>query len=64
MLEPTMENRTYGPAETEYQNTLSGEVRTDWVLDEVRSLFDLPFNDLLFKLKISTEFGSILIRCK
>ena len=49
MLEPTMENRTYGPAETEYQNNSSGEVRTDWVLDEVRSLFDLPFNDLLFK---------------
>ena len=44
-----MENRTYGPAETEYQNTLSGEVRTDWVLEQVRSLFDLPFNDLLFK---------------
>ena len=25
-----------------------GEVRTDWTLDEVRALFDLPFNDLLF----------------
>jgi biotin synthase len=25
-----------------------GEVRTDWKLDEVRSLFALPFNDLLF----------------
>ena len=49
MLEPTMENRTYRPAETDHQNNLGGEVRTDWVLDEVRSLFDLPFNDLLFK---------------
>ena len=25
-----------------------GEVRTDWTLDEVRALFALPFNDLLF----------------
>ena len=49
MLEPTMENRTYRSAETDHQNNLGGEVRTDWVLDEVRSLFDLPFNDLLFK---------------
>ena len=49
MLEPTMENRTYRPVETDHQNNLGGEVRTDWVLDEVRSLFDLPFNDLLFK---------------
>jgi biotin synthetase len=49
MLEPTMENWTYRPAETDHQNNLSGEVRTDWVLDEVRSLFDLSFNDLLFK---------------
>ena len=49
MLEHTMENRTYRPAETDHQNNLGGEVRTDWVLDEVRSLFDLPFNDLLFK---------------
>ena len=49
MLEPTMENRTYRSAETGHQNNLGGEVRTDWVLDEVRSLFDLPFNDLLFK---------------
>ena len=49
MLEPTMENRTYRPTETDHQNNLGGEVRTDWVLDEVRSLFDLPFNDLLFK---------------
>ena len=44
-----MENRTYRSAETDHQNNLGGEVRTDWVLDEVRSLFDLPFNDLLFK---------------
>ena len=49
MLEPTMENRTYRPADSDHQNNLGGEVRTDWVLDEVRSLFDLPFNDLLFK---------------
>ena len=49
MLEPTMENRTYRAAGTDHQNNLGGEVRTDWVLDEVRSLFDLPFNDLLFK---------------
>ena len=49
MLEPTMENRAYRSAETDHQNNLGGEVRTDWVLDEVRSLFDLPFNDLLFK---------------
>ena len=49
MLEPTMENRTYRPVDTGHQNNLGGEVRTDWVLDEVRSLFDLPFNDLLFK---------------
>ena len=49
MLEPTMENKTYRPAETDHQNNLGEEVRTDWVLDEVRSLFDLPFNDLLFK---------------
>ena len=49
MLEPTMENRTSRPVETHQQNNLGGEVRTDWVLDEVRSLFDLPFNDLLFK---------------
>jgi len=25
-----------------------GEVRTDWTLDEVRALFDLPFADLMF----------------
>ena len=49
MLESTMENRSYRPAETDHQNSLGGEVRTNWVLDEVRSLFDLPFNDLLFK---------------
>ena len=49
MLEPTMESRTYRPADTDHQNNLGGKVRTDWVLDEVRSLFDLPFNDLLFK---------------
>ena len=49
MLEPTMESRTYRPADTDQQNNLGGKVRTDWLLDEVRSLFDLPFNDLLFK---------------
>jgi len=25
-----------------------GQIRTDWTLDEVRSLLDLPFADLLF----------------
>jgi biotin synthase len=25
------------------------EIRTDWTLDEVRALFELPFNDLLFR---------------
>jgi biotin synthase len=27
----------------------SPEIRTDWTLDEVRALFELPFNDLLFR---------------
>jgi biotin synthase len=27
---------------------VAGDVRTDWTLDEVKALFDLPFNDLLF----------------
>jgi len=49
MLEPTMDNRRYRPGETGHQDNLDGEVRNDWVLDEVGSLFDLPFNDLLFK---------------
>ncbi len=30
------------------QMAVAGDVRTDWTLDEVRSLFELPFNDLLF----------------
>jgi len=30
------------------QMAAAGAVRTDWTLDEVRALFDLPFNDLLF----------------
>src|SRR6187431_562219 len=25
-----------------------GEMRTDWQLEEVRALFDLPFSDLVF----------------
>jgi biotin synthase len=27
----------------------SGQVRTDWLLEEVRALFDLPFADLIFE---------------
>lgn len=30
------------------QMAAAGDIRTDWTLDEVRSLFELPFNDLLF----------------
>ncbi len=30
------------------QALATGTVRNDWTLDEVRALFDLPFNDLLF----------------
>ena len=49
MLETMMKNTVNQPADSDQQNNLGGEVRSDWVLEEVRSLFDLPFNDLLFK---------------
>lgn len=35
-------------AQPDLHTLARGEVRNDWQLDEVRALFDLPFNDLLY----------------
>ena len=52
MLEPTTINAgdiSNVTTDVGQPDNLNGEVRRDWVRDEVQALFDLPFNDLLFK---------------